>query len=86
MRDRRDVLFQFLIETLLMTLSGGVLGIAAGSGVSCGISAFAGWSTHVSPRTVGLGVFVSLSVGLIFGLYPAITAARLEPVDAMRYE
>jgi putative ABC transport system permease protein len=83
---RRDVTLQFLTETLMMTLSGGALGIVIGAGVSWGITAFAGWSTRVSPLAVVLGFVVSFVVGLVFGLYPAMKAAALEPVDAMRYE
>ena len=83
---RRDVTLQFLIEALLMTLSGGALGIVIGAAVSWGITAYAGWSTTVSPLAVALAFVVSFLVGLIFGLYPAIKAANLEPVDAVRYE
>ena len=83
---RRDVRLQFLVEALLMTLTGGVLGIALGTVVSWAISALAGWATFVSPASVALGFSVSFLVGLGFGLYPAIKAASLEPVDAMRYE
>jgi len=75
-----------LIEALLMTLSGGALGIVIGAAVSRGITAYAGWSTTVSPLAVALAFVVSFLVGLIFGLYPAIKAANLEPVDAVRYE
>lgn len=83
---RRDVTLQFLMETLLMTLTGGVLGIIIGVGVSWGITAYAGWSTRVSPLAVALAVIVSIIVGLVFGIYPAVKAAQLEPVDALRYE
>ena len=83
---RHDVMFQFLIEALLMTISGGVLGMVGGVAVSWGITTFAGWQTHVSPAAMALGFGVSCLVGLVFGLYPALTAARLEPVDAMRFE
>jgi putative ABC transport system permease protein len=83
---KRDVGTQFLIEALLMTLSGGVLGIAIGAAVSVGITAYAGWRTHVSPAAVALAFGVSFLVGVVFGLYPAIKAANLEPVDALRYE
>ena len=83
---RRDVTMQFLIETLLMTVGGGVAGIVIGALVSVGISAYAGWSTYVSVTAVLLGFVVSFLVGLVFGLYPAMKAAALQPVDAMRYE
>jgi ABC-type antimicrobial peptide transport system permease subunit len=83
---KRDVTMQFLIETLLMTVGGGIAGIAIGAIVSVGISAYAGWSTHVSVTAVLLGFVVSFLVGLVFGLYPAMKAASLQPVDAMRYE
>ena len=83
---RRDVTMQFLIETLLMTVGGGVAGIVIGAIVSVGISAYAGWSTYVSITAVLLGFVVSFMVGLVFGLYPAMKAAALQPVEAMRYE
>ena len=83
---RRDVTMQFLIETLLMTVGGGVAGIVIGALVSVVISAYAGWSTYVSVTAVLLGFVVSFLVGLVFGLYPAMKAAALQPVDAMRYE
>ncbi len=83
---RRDVTMQFLVETLLMTIGGGIVGIAVGAAVSAGISTYAGWSTHVSTTAVGLAFVVSIVVGLVFGWYPAMKAAALEPVDAMRYE
>ena len=83
---KRDVTMQFLIETLLMTVGGGVAGIVIGAVVSVVISAYAGWSTYVSMTAVMLGFVVSFCVGLVFGLYPAMKAAALQPVDAMRYE
>ena len=83
---KRDVTMQFLIETLLMTVGGGIAGIATGAMVSVAISAYAGWATHISVTAVLLGFVVSFFVGLVFGLYPAMKAAQLQPVDAMRYE
>jgi putative ABC transport system permease protein len=83
---RRDVTMQFLAESLLMTVSGGAVGILTGVATSWGITLYAGWSTRISPLAVFLGFTVSLLVGLGFGIYPARKAAQLEPVDAMRYE
>ena len=83
---RRDVTLQFLTETLMMTLTGGAVGIAVGVVVSWAITAYAGWATMISPWSVALGFIVSFAVGLGFGLYPAFKAAGLEPVDALRYE
>ncbi len=83
---RRDIATQFLIETLLMTVGGGLFGIVVGAVVSVGITAYADWSTRVSPLAVALAFGVSISVGLVFGIYPATKAAQLEPIDAVRYE
>jgi putative ABC transport system permease protein len=83
---RRDVTFQFLTESLLMTLSGGLAGILTGVAASWAITAYAGWSTRVSSLAVLLAFLVATLVGLGFGIYPATRAARLEPIDALRYE
>ncbi len=83
---RREITLQFLMEALMMTLSGGAAGIVLGAAVSLAISSYAGWATHVSVTAVLLGLTVSMAVGLVFGLYPATKAASLEPIDALRYE
>ena len=83
---RKDVTLQFLTESLVMTVSGGVLGIATGVAIAWGITAYAGWSTFISPLAVAMALTVSMAVGITFGLYPAVKAAGLEPVDAIRYE
>jgi putative ABC transport system permease protein len=83
---RRDIGTQFLVEALLMTVGGGLFGILVGAVVSVGITAYADWPTRVSLLAIALAFGVSISVGLVFGIYPATKAAQLEPIDAVRYE
>jgi putative ABC transport system permease protein len=83
---RADVLRQFLIEATLISMLGGLLGIATGFGISRLIAFLAGWSTLVTAESILLAFLVSVSIGLIFGIYPAVQAARLDPVEAIRYE
>ena len=83
---KRDITMQFLVEALLLTSTGGAFGIALGIAISLGISAYAGWATRISPVAVLLAFFISFVTGLAFGIYPAVKAARLQPIDAMRYE
>jgi putative ABC transport system permease protein len=83
---RRDVTWQFLAESLLMTVSGGAVGIVIGALTSWAIALYARWSTRLSPTAVFLALTVSLLVGLVFGIYPARKAARLDPIEALRYE
>jgi putative ABC transport system permease protein len=83
---RRDVLRQFLVEAVLISFAGGLLGIGCGFGLSRLVAMMAGWSTIVTVNSILLAFLVSVSVGLIFGIYPAAKAARLDPVEALRYE
>ena len=83
---RGNIAAQFLTESLLMTLGGGVLGTLTGVAVSWGITLYAGWSTQISLQAVVLAFVVSCTVGLVFGLYPALKASHLEPIDAVRHE
>ncbi len=83
---KRDVLRQFLVEAILISFVGGLLGIACGFGISRLVAVMAGWSTIVTMNSILLAFLVSVSVGLIFGIYPAAKAARLDPVEALRYE
>jgi len=83
---RVDIVRQFLIEATLISIVGGLMGIAFGFGMSRVIALLAGWSTIVTLSSILLAFLVSVSVGLIFGTYPAVKAARLDPVEAIRYE
>jgi putative ABC transport system permease protein len=82
----RDILSQFLVEALALSLAGGIIGIGVGVVASFGIGAYAGWGFVFSPVTVLVAVGFSLLVGIIFGVWPASQAARLDPVIALRYE
>lgn len=81
-----DILSQFLFESSLLCLIGGVLGIGIGAGAAFIVSMLAKWPALVSFSTIGIAVGFSLAVGLFFGLYPASRAARLDPIEALRYE
>jgi len=83
---RRDVIRQFLIETTLITVTGGLAGTIVGILMSQLVAYLAGWSTVVTVTSVVVACGVSITVGLVFGLYPAARAARLDPVYALRYE
>jgi putative ABC transport system permease protein len=83
---RRDVIRQFLIETTIISLAGGVMGVLVGVGLSQLIGYFAGWSTIVTTSSIVLAFVVSVGIGLVFGLYPAARAASLDPVKALHYE
>ena len=74
------------METTLISLAGGLLGVVVGVGLSQMIGQLAGWSTIVTTSSILLAFFVSVSIGLVFGLYPAVRAARLDPVKALHYE
>jgi putative ABC transport system permease protein len=83
---RRHILMQFLIEAMTLSVVGGALGILLGAAGARLITVIAGWPTIISGNTVAAAVLFSLAVGLFFGLYPANKAARLNPIDALRYE
>jgi len=81
-----DIVRQFVIEAVLISFAGGLVGLGAGFAISRLIAWLAGWSTIVTVSSILLAFLVSISVGLIFGIYPAVKAARLDPVEAIRYE
>ncbi len=81
-----DIIRQFVIEAVLISFAGGLVGVGAGFAISQLIAWLAGWSTIVTVSSILLAFLVSISVGLIFGIYPAVKAARLDPVEAIRYE
>ncbi|UCH35107.1 MAG: FtsX-like permease family protein, partial [Armatimonadota bacterium] len=83
---RGDIVRQFLVECLVITTIGGIFGVVGGITGARAISYFADWKTVVSGTAVMLSLVVSFSVGLIFGLYPAIRAAMIEPMEALRAE
>src|SRR5665647_949531 len=82
----RDILAQFLIEALVLSLAGGLFGIAIGLAISALIGVVAGWGFIFNPLTILAAVGFSLMVGIVFGVWPASQAARLDPVVALRYE
>ncbi len=83
---RLHVLLQFLVESIFLSVTGGVAGILAGVAVSLLVSAVAHWPTLLSVGAIGGGFLFSAGVGIFFGYYPARKAARLDPIEALRYE
>ena len=81
-----DIVRQFVVEATMISFVGGTIGVMLGFVISRAIAWFAGWSTVVTFGSIALAFLVSLSVGLVFGIYPATKAARLDPVEAIRYE
>lgn len=83
---RRHILLQFLIEAIIMTVIGGLLGVAAGIGGARLLTAMVGWPAIISPQAVAAAFLFSIAVGIFFGLYPANKASKLNPIEALRYE
>jgi putative ABC transport system permease protein len=83
---RSDIVRQFLIESVLISVGGGLAGIAFGIGLSWIIATVAEWNTIVTPLSVGVAFGVSVCVGVLFGIYPAMKAAEIDPIEALRYE
>ena len=83
---RRAILFQFLMEALVLCVLGGLLGVGAGVGAARVMSNVAGWETAIAPNAVVEALAFLAFIGLFFGIWPAQRAARLDPIDALRYE
>jgi putative ABC transport system permease protein len=81
-----DIVRQFLTEAVLISIAGGLIGIAFGVTLSKIIASAAGWSTLVTGSSIGVAFGVSVFIGLLFGIYPAVQAAKLDPIEAIRYE
>ncbi|MBK5294749.1 MAG: ABC transporter permease [Acidobacteriia bacterium] len=81
-----DIVRQFLTEAILISMLGGSIGIAFGFSLSWIIATLAGWSTEVTTSSIAIAFFVSVGIGMLFGIYPAVQAAKLDPIEAMRYE
>ena len=82
----RDILMQFLVEAIVITFLGGLVGIVLAAVISWGIAAIAHWQMIITVGSLVLAFFCSAAVGIIFGLWPAKQAAALDPIRALRYE
>jgi putative ABC transport system permease protein len=81
-----DIRMQFMAEAVAISLAGGLIGVALGWGISRAVALFSGWSTIITGGSIGLSFGVSSVIGLIFGIYPAVQASNLDPIECLRYE
>ena len=81
-----DILNQFLIEAVLLSFTGGVIGVILGIAASVGVNIFAQWPIYIQPWSVVISFLVCTATGIFFGWYPAKKAAELDPIEAIRYE
>lgn len=83
---RLNILMQFLVEATILCMIGGSVGILLGTGIASLMTKFVGWQTIVSPTAIGVAFVFSAAIGMFFGILPALKAARLDPIEALRYE
>jgi putative ABC transport system permease protein len=83
---RQEILVQFLSEAAVLTSTGGILGILFGSGIGLSINALTGFPISLPWWSFAIGLGFSASVGIFFGMFPAVRAARLDPIEALRHE
>ncbi|MBM3790309.1 MAG: FtsX-like permease family protein [Acidobacteria bacterium] len=81
-----DIRTQFMLEAVGISLLGGIIGVGLGYGISRLVAAYSGWSTIITPESIALSFGVSSVVGLVFGIYPAVQASNLDPIECLRYE
>jgi putative ABC transport system permease protein len=83
---KMDIRMQFMAEAIAISLVGGIIGVALGYGISGAVAWYSKWSTIITPQSIGLSFGVSSIIGLIFGIYPAVQASNLDPIECLRYE
>jgi len=83
---RRQIIIQFLIETVVLSTLGGIVGLVLGITIPCIITYFAKMPTVITAESILLPFFISVGVGIVFGLYPAASAAKVDPIVALRHE
>jgi putative ABC transport system permease protein len=81
-----DIRMQFMAEAIAISLAGGIIGVGLGYGISKAVANFSGWNTIITAQSVVLSFGVSSIIGLIFGIYPAVQASNLDPIECLRYE